>query len=133
MSNFEDRRTENLPAARPTPPLPSGYLRPHDLDRLPAMTRHDARVDQQRESWHILAMRNMQRQAEEGAGLKARNAYIAMASIEAKRRWLTEAKWQVQRAEMESQIMAGDNPVLKAKFALLDDDYFQFVRLDGLE
>jgi hypothetical protein len=133
MSNFEDRRTENLPAARPTPPLPSGYLRPHDLDRLPAMTRHDARVDQQRESWHILAMRNMQRQAVEGAGLKARDAYIAAAKIEAGRRRLTEAKFQLQRAQMESQIMAGDDPVLKAKFAVLDDDYFQAVRLVGLE
>jgi len=29
--------------------------------------------------------------------------------------------------------MAGENPVLKAKFALLDDDYFQAVRLVGLE
>ena len=133
MSNFEHRRTENLPAARPTPPLPSGYLRPNDLDRLPAMTRYHARLDRERESRHILAIRELQRQAVQGAGLKARDAYIAAANIEAGRRRLTEAKYQLQRAQMESQIMAGDDPVLKAKFALLDDDYFQFVRMDGLE
>ena len=60
MTDVERRRTENLPAARPTPPLPSGYVRLNDLDRLPIVTRHDVRIDQRRESRHILAIRDKQ-------------------------------------------------------------------------
>ena len=32
-------------AARPTPQLPSGYLRSDDLEGLPVVSRHDARID----------------------------------------------------------------------------------------
>jgi hypothetical protein len=133
MSNIEDHRAENLPVARPTLPLPSGYLRSNDLNRLPVMNRHDVRFDKDRESRHILTLREIHRQAVQGAALKDRDAYIDGATIEADRRKLTEAKFQLQRAHMESQILAGEDPELKAKFALLDDDYFQSVRLGGLK
>jgi hypothetical protein len=133
MSNVERRRTENLPAARPTPPLPSAYVTMNDLERLPIMTRHDLRIDQRNESRHILAIRNLQRQAIEGAAVEARNAYVDSAAIESRRRALTETKFQLQRARKESQILAGDDPELAAKFALMDDDFFGFARLVGME
>jgi hypothetical protein len=133
MTNFERRHAENLPATRPTPPLPSSYARPNDLDRPPVMSRYDVRIDQRHQSRHILAIRDKQRQAIEGAADEARDAYVDIAAIEAHRRKLTEAKFQVQRARRESQILAGDDPELAAKFAVLDDEYFAFVRLVGLE
>jgi hypothetical protein len=133
MTNSERRRAENLPAARPTPPLPSGYLRVNEPDRLPIMTRHDVHIDQRNQSRHILVIRNLQRQAIEGAAVEARNGYVDAAAIEARRRVLTEAKFQLQRARQESQILAGDDLELAAKFAQLDDDYFHFVRLVGME
>jgi hypothetical protein len=133
MTNMERRRAENLPAARPTPPLPSGFVRPNDLDRPPVMTRFDARLDRERESRHILAIRNLQRQAVEGAAIEARNAFIYAAAIEGRRRVKTEAKFELHRARKESQILAGDDLELAAKFAVLDDDLFADVRLIGLE
>jgi hypothetical protein len=133
MTNIEHRRAENLPAVRPTPPLPNANWRADDLDWLPIMTRRDARIDQHRKSRHVLTIRDLQRQALEGAAVEARNAYVDGALMEARRRVLTEAKFQLERARKESQILAGDDLELAAKFAQLDDDYYRFVRLLGME
>ncbi len=132
MSSIERRRrAETLPAALPTPPLPTDYLRTADLDRVPALTRHDVRVDRRAEARHILTVREVQRRAIEGAAVEAGQAFVDAAAVEAQRRVLTESKFQLQRARKESQILAGDDPELAAKFALLDDDFFTFVRLTG--
>lgn len=134
MSNIEPRRrTEYLPAARPTPPLPTSYLRSDDLERIPVLSRHDVHVDRRNAARHVLAVRELQRQAVEGAAVQAGNAFVEAAAIEARRRVLTEAKFQLHRARKESQILAGDDLELAAKFAQLDDDFFTSVRLLGTE
>jgi hypothetical protein len=131
MSNIERRRADNLPVVRPTPPLPSTYI--DGLGPVPIFTRRDARADRCSESHHLLAIRQLQRQAIEGAAVEVRNAYVDAAAIEARRRVLTEAKFQLHRARKESQILAGDDLELAAKFAQLDDDYFTVVRQVGME
>ena len=133
MSNLERRRADNLPVARPTPPLPSTDRYSDGFASVPVFTRRDARTDRCNESHHLLAIRQLQRQAIEGAAVEARNAYIDTAAIEARRRVLTEAKFQLHRARKESQILSGDDLELAAKFAQLDDDYFAFVRMVGME
>ena len=134
VSNIEPRRrTEYLPAARPTPPLPTSYLRSDDLDRVPVLSRRDVHVDRRNAARHVLAVRDLQRQAVEGAAIQAGSAFVEAATIEARRRVLTETKFQLHRARKESQILAGDDPELAAKFALLDDDFFTSVRLLGEE
>jgi hypothetical protein len=91
------------------------------------------RVDRRNESRHILAIRELQREAIEGAAVEARNAFIKAAAIEAGRRGLTEAKFQLHRARTESKILAGDDLELASKFAQLDDDYYGYVRLTCTE
>jgi hypothetical protein len=134
MSNIERRRrAAGLPAAQPTPLMPTSYLRADDLEWHPALTRHDVRADRRNEARHILAVRQIQRQAIEGAADEARKAFIDAAAIEAGRHRLTEAKFQLHRARKESQILAGDDLDLAAKYAQLDEDYFVFLRLMGME
>jgi hypothetical protein len=69
--------------------------------------------------------------AVELAASEAADLYVKLARLEARSRFLTEAKFGIERANKESQILAGDDPVLKAKFAILDDDLFAAVRLEG--
>jgi hypothetical protein len=132
MTNLERRRGERLPAARPTPQLPSAYLREDDLERVPVLTRHDIRVDRRNESHHILAIRQLQREAIEGAATVARDAYIDIAAIEAAGRTATEIKFMLHRAKKESQIL-GDDLELAAKYAQIDDDVYGYVRWVGLQ
>ena len=132
MSTIERRRTDNLPVVRPTPPLPRTDRYTDGLASVPVFTRRDARIDRCNESHHLLAIRELQRQAIEGAAVEARNAYVDAAAMEARRRVLTESKFQLHRARKESQILAGDDLELAAKFAQLDDDYFTVVRQVGM-
>lgn len=44
-------------------------------------------------------------------------------------RRLSEAKYQLHRAHLESRVLAGDDPELAAKYALVDDDAFQALRM----
>jgi hypothetical protein len=48
--------------------------------------------------------------------------------MEGRARVNTEAKFLIQRAAKESQIIAGDDPVIGAKCAILDDESFMQVR-----
>jgi hypothetical protein len=134
VSNIEPRRrTEYLPAARPTPPLPTSFLRSDDLERIPVLSRRDMHVDRRNAARHVIAVRDLQRQAVEGAAIEAGRAFVQAAAVEARRRVLTEAKFQLHRARKESQILADDDLELAAKFAQLDDDFFASVRLLGEE
>jgi len=133
MSNQEARRAANLPMARPTPQLPSAYLRTDGLERVPVLTGHDVRVDRRNESRHILFLRELQREAIEGAAVEARDAFIIAAGIDARGRTLTEKKLQLRRARMDSKILADDDLELAAKYAQLDDDYFHDLRLMCME
>jgi hypothetical protein len=133
MSDIErQRRPEPLPATHITPPLPTADQRTYDWDQTPSLTRHDRRLDQRAESRHILTVRGVQRRAIEAAAVKTGQTFADAAAIEAQRRVLSEAKFQLQRAQKESQILAGDDLELAAKFAQLDDDYFSFVRRTGM-
>jgi|tagenome__1003787_1003787.scaffolds.fasta_scaffold20368325_2 hypothetical protein len=133
------RRTEvvNVGRARPVPPFP--YV--HDGDDL---TRADRRLDERLQSHHVVALRQIRREAEQGADLLKRDGVIATAGIEtnalvtkaailARRQYNYEVKQQLLRARRESQILAGDDPELAAKCAVLDDDLFQEARLLGLD
>lgn len=131
MTSME-RRNQAMPVARPIPPLPTSYRRTDDLEQHPALSRGDVRRDRRREAAHVLVIRDMQRDAVEGAAAEARDAFVDIARTEAQRRALTEVKMQLQRARKESQILAGDDPELAAKFAMLDDDWFTALRMSRL-
>jgi hypothetical protein len=133
MTNLERRRGERLPAARPTPQLPSAYLRADDLERVPVLTWRDIRIDRRNESRHILELRELQREAIEGAAAIARDAYIDIAAIDARRRINSEAKYELHLAKKESQILADEDLELAAKYARLDDDLYADVRWIGLQ
>lgn len=92
--------------------------------------------DRQAESEHALAMRAVAR----GMELEMARTYARlveeMGHVEAEARLQTELKWALVRNHKESQVMAGEDPVLKAQLSVLDDDYFHRWRarmLHGLE
>jgi hypothetical protein len=96
-------------------------------DRFPQpsfLTEAGAR-DRRNEAKHVVAMRQIGR----GIELQTAETYAVLTArlmkSDAEAQLLSEAKFRIERAKRESAIIAGEDPELKAKFALLDDDYFQ--------
>lgn len=102
--------------------LPERYQQPGFLSEA-------GQMDRRREGRHVVRVRDLQREAVEGAAEQARTAFVKIAEAEARRRVLTELKFNVHRAQKESQLLAGEDPELQAKFAVLDDDFFQAERI----
>lgn len=128
MSNIERRREQALNVRPVVRRLPSAA----EVQEQDCLTWGDKRLDRVQESHHVVLIRQHEREAVEGAAREARDAFIDMAAVEARRRVNTEMKEQLLRANRETQIMAGEDAELRAKFSLLDDDLFQFARLRGL-
>ncbi len=128
MSNIQRRRDDavNVVPPRPVP----GYRVVQEVDQL---SRADQRLDRYRESGHQLALRDLRREFEERQAEVVVQASLAVELLKARRRFNYEAKQELLRARKESQILAGDDLELTAKFSLLDDDMFQAARLLGLD
>jgi hypothetical protein len=119
---------------RSVPAPPGQYQRHVDVrEQYPAVTRRDARLDRERESWHIIQMQQLRREADEVAAEKVAEVYVAGQFIKARRVFNTEAKYELLRARKESQILAGEDPELAAKYALMDDDLYHTVRAVGMD
>ncbi|SDN38663.1 hypothetical protein [Geodermatophilus sp. DSM 45219] len=130
MSNIESRRSSEIVGLRNLRPV---MLTTDSGGEQGQITWGDRQLDRQRQSHHILTLRRLERSAIELAAEKAVAAYVQLADAHSRRQVLSEAKWELYRAHKESQIIAGDDAELKAKFTVLDDDYFMRVRLAGME
>lgn len=110
-------------------PLP---IRPSQRDRqhLPAPPRwsNAGARDRRADEAHTLAMRQEVRTAELAQVREARRLAASLASLEKLRRLGNEAKFMLEEADRRSQLMAGENPVLKSQFAVLDDALFHAIR-----
>ena len=112
-------------------PLSQEARRPDRYDSLPTFSR-EAAIDRRHENQHILAMHDLERRGREAAAEQAIAVIEEVAAMEAIARTSTEAKYRIQRAHLESQVIAGDDPVLRASFAVLDDQMVQTIRLRSL-
>jgi hypothetical protein len=142
------RRNEVLDVGRVQPAR--RVVRGPDEDRL---TRSEQRLERHRDSRHVAHLRELQRRGFEGVAEvacdtritlaevegeaevaiaeKQAEARVLMAEDEEEARRLSELKWHLIRAKSESKL-AGDDLEIRAKFAELDDDYFQRRRARGL-
>lgn len=78
---------------------------------------------------HAVAMRQIRRDTELAQADAARRLIEDVAEMQADARYVTEAKFVLDRADKETKILAGDNPELQAKFRLLDDELYQRTRI----
>lgn len=97
--------------------------------QLPARSRWGV-TDRRREGRHVLIVRDLERQTQEGLAKEARDALVALARQERLARELDEAKFKLERAKRTSQIVAGDDPELRVQFDILDAEFFQQLRRD---
>lgn len=98
----------------------------------PAWITQAGQVDRRNEATHVVAVRQLMREAELARIEVAKQLSHDLDQIEADARKVTEQKFRLQRAQKESQILAGDDPELRAKFAVLDDDLFARYRQMGM-
>lgn len=110
------------------PALSSEVERNDRYNTAPSLFSPAGQTDRRHEAEHVLAIRDHERQAREQVTAAAVEAVADIAWLEARARVNTEAKYALERAHRESQVVAGDDPELRAKFGLLDDDNFQEVR-----
>jgi hypothetical protein len=106
-------------------------LTEHDLPdryRQPGFFTPAGQRDRQHEGRHVVRMRDLQRDAIEGVAAQAWQEIELNAWIESRSRAMTDAKFEMMRTQRESEILAGEDPVLKAKFAILDDEFFRDLR-----
>jgi hypothetical protein len=75
-------------------------------------------------------MRQYRRDAEAAIAEQGKQLVDRVARMEAHARATTEVKFKLQRARKESLILADEDPELKAKFGILDDELFQLLRID---
>lgn len=92
--------------------------------------------DRRADGEHSLAMREVGRRMELQAARTYERLAAEMVQLDADSRALSETKWRISRAQKESEVLAGENPELQAKFGILDDEFFKRRRthlLFGLE
>jgi hypothetical protein len=87
-------------------------------------------VERRREGRHTLQLNEVRRRAELEVANERRQLIGQVARLEHMARATTEAKYRLHRAKKETEILAGEDPELRAKFALLDDDLLQYMRLE---
>ena len=92
-----------------------------------ALTVAGAR-DRRHERDHAVSIRDADRQGREAVAESALSAVKDIAWMEGRARVKSEAKFLIQRAARESEIIAGDDPVIAAKCAILDDESFGQMR-----
>jgi hypothetical protein len=94
-------------------------------NRPPSLFTQAGVMDRQHEALHVLRLRDFDRKLRELVAGAAVEAGGDIAWMDARDKVNTEAKYGLHRAQRESQIIADSDPVLQAKFAMLDDDNFQ--------
>lgn len=88
--------------------------------------------DRRAEEAHTLAVRQEARIAELAQIRAARQLVESNARMDLLARINSEAKFRVEEAERRSRLMAQDDPVLQAKFGVLDDSFLQALRAELL-
>lgn len=105
-------------------------------DRGPYSAPHwltpEGSIDRRNEARHAVAVRQATRDVEIARVEVAKKLASTLDVLEAEARTLTEQKYHLHRAQKESQILGGDDPELRAKFAVLDDDLFGKWRQRGV-
>jgi hypothetical protein len=96
--------------------------------RPPSLFSQAGQVDRQHEGQHTLAIRDAERRARDLVANSAVEAVADIAWVQARAKVISETKFTIERASKESAIIAGEDPILKAKFEVLDDEYFMQVR-----
>jgi hypothetical protein len=94
----------------------------------PSLFTPAGQLDRRHEGHHVVAIRDADRKAREMVAGAAVEAAGDVAWIETRATVNTEAKYALHRAHRESQIISDGDPVLEAKFGLMDDDNFHEVR-----
>jgi hypothetical protein len=94
----------------------------------PAVSR-EGKLERKHERKHVVAMRDFERDARERVALAAVEAAGDIAWIQGRARVNTEAKYAIDRAQRESELLAQGDPVKQAKYAILDDEFFADTRV----
>jgi hypothetical protein len=94
----------------------------------PSNVTQAGQVDRRHEREHVLAIRDAERGLRERLAMAAAEAAADVAWIQGRAQVNIEAKFAIDRAEKLSAVVAGDNPVSQAKFAILDDEFFAQTR-----
>ncbi len=117
-----ERASFNMPARMSEESLPQRYQQPGPLTQA-------GQVDRRHEGQHVVRMRDLQRDAVENVTAQAKQEFETNAWLEARGHALSDAKYQVLRNHKESQFLAEDDPMLKAEFGVLDDEFYRDLRL----
>jgi hypothetical protein len=107
----------------------SGEVERNERYQAPPVLTRVGQLDRRHESEHALAIRDFERYAREGVAIAAVEAIRDVAWIQARGRVISETKFAIDRAQKESDIIAQGDPVKQAKFAILDDEFFNHARL----
>lgn len=94
----------------------------------PAVSRQ-GQLERKHERRHVVAIRDYERDARERVALAAVEAAGDIAWIQGRARVNTEAKYAIDRAQRESELLAQGDPTKQAKFAILDDEFFADTRV----
>lgn len=87
-------------------------------------------ADRRDESRHVRRQRGLERRTLEGVASEASAAIRALAKQQRLAREVDGAKLAVERAHRMSQIIAADTVELSSKLSLIDDSFFQQLRID---
>ena len=90
-------------------------------------------LDRRNQNQHVVQMRDLRRATELAVAEEGAKLVQQLARFERYGRATTEAKFKLERAKKESLILQGEDSEMRAKFALLDDDLLQRIRVDLLE
>lgn len=93
----------------------------------PALTRA-GQTDRRHEHDHALTIREYERQARERIAATAVETVGDIAWIQGRARVVSEAKFVIDRAQKETEILAQGNPIKQVKCAILDDELFSQIR-----
>ena len=85
-------------------------------------------LERRHEGEHVLAIRDHERDVRERIAATAVETAYDLAWIQGRVRVNSEAKFLIDRALKESEIIAQGDPVRRAQFAILDDDSFGQIR-----
>lgn len=93
----------------------------------PAVSR-EGQLERKHERKHVVAMRDYERDARERVAVAAVETAGDVAWIQGRALVNTEAKYAIDRAQRESELLAQGDPVKQAKYAILDDEFFADTR-----
>ncbi|MCU1387854.1 MAG: hypothetical protein JWL72_1192 [Ilumatobacteraceae bacterium] len=111
-----------LPARLTEESLPQRYQQP-------GFFAECGQLDRRLEGAHVARMRELQRQAIEDAAYHARREFNYSAWLHGRARAGADTKYQIFRNQKESEGLAGDDPIMRAQFGVIDDDIANDARL----